>query len=89
MKPPWFHETCKTDTNADHETAIMSWLDDQEDKYGYTFAGLSAHFKAGNGVVKNCLDASSYKRGKIKGTDINVYKKVGAAGKLHWKLSKD
>ena len=88
-KSPWFHETCKTDTNADHETAIMSWLDDQEDKYGYTVAGLSAHFKAGNGVVKTCLDASGYKRGKIKGTHINVYKKKDEVGTLHWKLSKD
>jgi len=31
-KSPLFHETCKSDTNADHQTAIMSWLDDQDDK---------------------------------------------------------
>ena len=88
-KSPLFHETCKTDTNADHQTAIMSWLDDQDDKYGYTVASLSAHFKAGNGVVKTCLDALGNKRGKIKGTTISVYKKAGEVGTLHYKLTKD
>lgn len=87
-KSPWFYETCKTDTNQDHETSILNWLDDQNENCGYTVAGLSAHFKAGTGVVKKCLADRGYTRGKINGTDINVMKKRGRIGTLHQSCTK-
>jgi hypothetical protein len=87
-KSLWFFETCKTDTNDDHATAILSWLDEQCDEFGYTVTGLSNHFKAGNGVVRSCLEAAGYVRGKINGTNINVYKKKGRNGTLHHKCAK-
>jgi len=82
-KSPWFYETCKTDTNEDHTTAILTWLDAQDDNVGFTVSGLSNHFKAGSGVVKQCLADRGYTRGKIKGTNINVMKKKGKSGQLH------
>jgi hypothetical protein len=87
-KSPWFYETCKTDTNEDHTTAILTWLDDQNDNQGYTISGLSNHFKAGSGVVRKCLADRGYTRGKTNGTNINVMKKKGTFGQLHSVCSK-
>ena len=39
-------------------------------------------------VVKQCLTDAGYKRGKTKGTDINVYKQAGRTGTLHPQCSK-
>ncbi|AGI72675.1 hypothetical protein OA238_c26300 [Octadecabacter arcticus 238] len=82
-KSPWFYETCKTDANEDHTTAILTWLGQQNENQGYTISGLSSHFKAGSGVVKKCLADCGYKRGKTNGTNINVMKKKGKTGQLH------
>ena len=82
-KSPWFFETCKADRSADHETAILSWLDSQNDDYGYTVTGLADFFKAPTKVVRACLESKGYRDGKIKGTSVNVKKRLGTTGELH------
>ena len=87
-KSPWFFEICKTETAKDHASAIMTWLQDQDDCYGYTITGLSNYFKAGQGIVKKCLSEAGYSRGKVNGTNINVWKKKGCTRELHHHCSK-
>ena len=87
-KSPWFFEICKTETAEDHASAIMTWLQNQDDHYGYTITGLSNYFKAGQGIVKKCLCEAGYSRGKVNGTNINVWKKKGCTGELHHHCSK-
>lgn len=86
-KSPWFFEACKIDRQEDQKAVLISWLQDQDDRWGYTPTALSDRFKVRSNIVTQCLTDLGYKRGKAKTSRVNVWKKPSEDGELHPSLT--